>query len=115
MTPLHALVRRRRLLDTERRFFDAYGRGGEQRGRPLVVPSDFFVREATASVLRAWAATGGALDVAALEQAWRQRRDASEADAAHLRENLTHFACLLGDTHACAGMPPAPAPLGGAV
>lgn len=85
---------RARLLDAERRFFDAYSRGGSHDPRSLVIPLDYFVRQDVRKALEAWVAGERGLDERALERAWRAAAD-PVADAGRFYRNLAHFVSLV--------------------
>lgn len=94
---MRAMVRptsgaRRRLLEAERRFFDAYSRGGDRDRRDLVIPIDFFARPWVASVLLEWA-RGAVLDIDAIEREWR--RGDTRGDPTAFYRNLAHYVSLV--------------------
>lgn len=89
---LRSPFRHRRFLDAERRFFDAYCRGGDHDPRELVVPMGFFTHPDVARAIRAWEC-GRELDERALGAAWSRLYPDSEPSRFY--RNLAHFAGLL--------------------
>lgn len=85
---------RTRLLEAERRFFDAYSRGGSHDPRDLVVPIDYFAVAAVKRALEAWARGEATLNEHALEMAWRARAG-PEADRTQFYRNLAHYLSLV--------------------
>lgn len=85
----------RRLRDAERRFYDAYCRGGAARHRELVLPLDFFSRPPVREAILTWIRSGEEPVASDLESAWRD--DASPEERVAFYENIARFFTLLAD------------------